>query len=66
MWKDCKKRRCPRRHNKQIIVMLILIADLDTVTKGLIKAFKDLEIRGKIEIIQTTALIRLARIIIQI
>ena len=36
----------------------IVIGALGTVTKGLIKGLKDLEIRGRAETIQTTALLR--------
>ena len=36
---------------------------LGTVTKGLIKELEDLEIRGQVETIQNTALLRTARIL---
>ena len=35
----------------------------DTVTKGLLKGQEDLEVGGKVETIQTTALLRTARIL---
>ena len=41
----------------------IVIGALGTVTKGLIKGLEDLEIRGRVETIQTTALLRSARIL---
>ena len=41
----------------------IVISVLGTVTKGLIKGLKDLEIRGPVETTQTTALLRSARIL---
>ena len=34
-----------------------------TVTKGLVQGLEDLEIRGRVETIQTTALLRLDRIL---
>ena len=43
-------------------VIPIIIDVLGTVTKGLIKGLADLEIRGRVETIQNTALIRSARI----
>ena len=39
----------------------IVIGALGTVTKRLTKGLKDLEIRGRVETIQTTALLRTAR-----
>ena len=42
--------------------MPIVIGALGTVTKGLMKGLEDFEIRG-VETIQTTALLRLARIL---
>ena len=41
----------------------IVTGTLGTVPKGLAKGLEELEIRGKIKIIQTTALLRLARIL---
>ena len=43
--------------------MPIIIGALGIVTKGLVKGLKDLEIRGRTETIQTTALLRSARIL---
>ena len=43
--------------------ILIIVGALGTVTKGLIKGLEDLEIRGPVETIQTTALLRSARIL---
>ena len=40
-----------------------VIGALDTVTKRLVKGLEDLEIRGRVETIQTTALLRSARIL---
>ena len=43
-------------------VIPIVIGALGTVTKGLIMGLEDLEIRGPVEIIQTTALLRTASV----
>ena len=42
--------------------MPILIAAFGTVTKGLLKGLEDLEVGGRVETTQTTALLRTARI----
>ena len=42
-------------------VIKILIGSLDIVTKGLVQGLEDLEIRGRAETIQTTALLSLNR-----
>ena len=41
----------------------IVIGVLGTITKGLLKGLEDLEIGGRAETIQTTALLRTARIL---
>ena len=41
----------------------IIIGALGTVTKGLVQGLEDLEIRGRVESIQTTALLTSARIL---
>ena len=41
----------------------IIIAALVTVTKGLVKGLEDLEIRGRVETVQMTALLRSAWIL---
>ena len=41
----------------------IVIGALGTVTKGLVKGLENLEIRGRVETIQTTALLGSARIL---
>ena len=43
--------------------MPIVIGALGTVTKGLLKGPEDLEIGGRVETIQTKALLRTARIL---
>ena len=47
----------------KVKIVLIVIGALYTVTKGLLKSLEDLEIRGRVETIQTTALLRTARIL---
>ena len=44
------------------MILPITIDALDTVTKRLIKGLEDLEIRGRVETIQTTALLKSASI----
>ena len=46
----------------KITIMPIVIGSLGTVTEGLIKRLGDLEIRGRVKTIKTTALLRSARI----
>ena len=41
----------------------IVIGAFGTVTKGLLKGLDDLEVGGRVETIQTTALLRTARIL---
>ena len=49
--------------NMQVIIIPIVIGAIGTVTKGLLKGLEDLEVGGRVEIIQTTALLRMARIL---
>ena len=49
--------------NMKVTFILIVFGALGTVTKGLIKGLEELEIRGRVETIQTTALLRSARIL---
>ena len=49
--------------NMKVTIVPIVIGALDTVTKGLLKSLGDLEIGGRVETIQTTALLRTARIL---
>ena len=44
-------------------IIPIVIGAFGTVTKGLSKGLKDLEVGGRVETIQTTALLRTARIL---
>ena len=47
----------------KVTIVPIVIGALDTVTKGLLKGLGDLEVSGQVETIQTTALLRKARIL---
>ena len=49
--------------NMKVIIIPIVIGAFGTVTKGLLKGLENLEIRGQMETIQTTALLRTARIL---
>ena len=46
-----------------VTVMPIVVGALGTVTKGLSKGLEDLEIRGRVETIRSTTLLRSARIL---
>ena len=47
----------------KVTVVPIVIGALGTITKGLLKGLEDLEIGGRVETIQMTALLRTARIL---
>ena len=47
----------------KVIVILIIIGALDTVFKGLIKRLENSEIRGRVETIHTTALLRSTKLL---
>ena len=47
----------------QVKIILIVIGALGTVTKGLLKGLEDMEVGGRVETTQTTALLRTARIL---
>ena len=49
--------------NMKVMVIPVIIGTLDTVTKGLVPVLKNLEIRGRVETIQSTALFGLVRIL---
>ena len=49
--------------NMKVTIVSIVIGALSTVTKGLLKGLEDLEVGGRVETIQTTALLRMARIL---
>ena len=46
----------------KVTIVSTVIGALGTITKGLLKGLEDLEIGGQVETIQTTALLRTARI----
>ena len=51
--------REPKKPMEQkVTVILIVIGSLSTVTKSLVQRLEDLEIGGRVETIQTTALLR--------
>ena len=47
----------------KVTIVPIVIGAFDTVTKGLLKGLEDLEVDGRVETIQTTALLKTARIL---
>ena len=49
--------------NMKVAIVPIVIDAFGTITKGLLKGLEDLEIGGRVETIQTTALLRTARIL---
>ena len=49
--------------NMQMTIIAIVIGAFGTVTKGLLKGLEDLEVGGRVETIQTTSLLRTARIL---
>ena len=49
--------------NLKVIVVSIVVGVPGTIPKGLIKGLEDLEIRGQLETIQTTVLLRSDRIV---
>ena len=56
-------RELKKLRNMKVTFMPIVIGAFGTVIKGLIKGLEDLEIAGQVETIQTTALLRSARIL---
>ena len=49
--------------NIKVTIVPIVIGALGTITKGLLKGLEDLEVGGRVETIQTTALLRTTRIL---
>ena len=47
----------------KVTIVPIVIDALGTISKGLLKGLEDLEVGGRVETIQTTALLRTARIL---
>ncbi len=50
--------------NMRVTIVPIVIGSLGTITKGLLKGLEDLEVGGRVETIQMTALVRTARILL--
>ena len=49
--------------NMKVTIVPIVIGALGTITKWLLKGLEDLEIGGRVETFQTTALLRTSRIL---
>ena len=49
--------------NMKVTIIPIVIGAFGTVTKGLLKSLEDLEVGDRVETIQTTALLKTARIL---
>ena len=47
----------------KVTVIPIMIGAFGTVTKGLLKGLENLEVEGRVETIQNTLLLRMARIL---
>ena len=47
----------------KVTIVPIVIGAFGTVTKGLLKGLEDLEVGGRVETIQTTALLKTTRIL---
>ena len=47
----------------KVTIVPIVIGAFGTVTKGLLKGLEDLEVGGRVETIQTTTLLKTARIL---
>ena len=47
----------------KVTIVPIVIGPLGTITKGLLKGLEDIEVGRQVETIQTTALLRTARIL---
>ena len=69
--KECEKkdkyldlaRELKKLWNMQVAIIPIVIGVFGTVTKGLLKGLEELAVGGRVETIQTTALLRTARIL---
>ena len=65
--KECEKKDLARElkkpWNMQVTIIPIVIGAFETVTKRLLKILEDLEVGGQVETIQTTSLLRTARIL---
>ena len=69
--KECTKkdkyldlaRELKKLWNMKVTTVPIMIGALGTITKGLLKGLEDLDVGGRVETIQMTALLRTARIL---
>ena len=69
--KECEKRdkyldlarELKRQWIMKVTIIPIVIGAFGTVTEGLIQGLEDLEVGGRVETIQTTALLKTARIL---
>ena len=65
--KECEKKDkyldFAREWNMKASIVPIVIGAFGTVTEGLLKGLEDLEVGGRVETIQTTALLKTARIL---
>ena len=69
--KECEKRdkyldlvrELQKLWNMKVTIISIVIGSFGTVTKALSKGLEDLEVGGRVESIQTTALLKTARIL---
>ena len=69
--KECKKkdkyldlaRELKKKRNMKVAIVPVVIGDFGTVTKGLLKTLGDFEVGGRVETIQTTVSLRMARIL---
>ena len=68
--KECEKkkyldlvRELEKLWNMKWTIIPIVIGAFGIVTKGLLKGLEDLEVGGRVETIQTTTLLRMARIL---
>ena len=69
--KECEKkdkyldfaRELKKLWNMKVTIVLIVIDAFGTITKGLLKGLEDLEVGRRVETIQTTTLLRTARIL---
>ena len=69
--KECEKwdkyldlaRELKKLWNMKVTIVPIVIGAFGTVNKGLLKGLEDLEVGGRVDTIQTTALLKTARIL---
>ena len=56
-------RELKKLRNMKVTIVPIVIGTFGTITKGLLKGLENLEVGGRVETIQMTALLRTARIL---